>query len=285
MDKENGKTQPAKQMQVLRLRMADSEDAAAGFAAETVQDAIAIERPVNIEINGQLAAVVMALPGSEEELAAGFVLGHGLVRNREDLLLLRACEPEPPSDGKGDAAQWPVRVKVVVPVFKQPDTPGPLIVRYACGAVGEGSSPPRQDPIALGLKVKAQSLKEMLADLSAGQEAFRTTGGTHAAGLFEAGGKLLIVREDIGRHNAIDRVLGRALLEEIELSNKVLITTGRASADLVFKALSARLPILASLSAPTALAADWAKEGGLTLIGFLRPRRFNIYTWPERILN
>ena len=287
LEMEKGEKQSAEGLEILRLRLEDSKDAASPgrFAAQSVEDLVANERPVSIEVNGKLAAVVMALPGGEEELAAGFVLGEGLIRSREELLLLRACEPEPPLDGKGDPSRWPVKVKVVIPVSRQPDKAEPALVRYACGAAATAQSAPLQEPLPLGLKVRAETLREMLAHFTAAQETFRATGCTHAAGLFEADGRLVILREEIGRHNAVDRVLGHALLNEMGLSDKTLIASGRASADLAYKALSARVPILASLSAPTALAVDWARKGGLTLIGFLRPRRFNIYAWPERILN
>ncbi len=302
----------AAQMKITRLRARD--EAASGFSPETVTDAVANERAVAIEINGRVAAVVMALPGGEEELAAGFALGEGLIRTRQDLLLLRACEPEAPEHADLEQEQWPVRVKLVIPVALQPARPEPMIIRYACGAsaisaftlstaegsplesigappraqprggaAGEGFSPPAAEPLPFGLTVKPAALREMLRGFSAAQTAFHATGCTHAAGLFAADGSLLLLREDIGRHNAVDRVLGRALLEEMDFSDKVLIVSGRASADLVFKAFSARVPILASLSAPTALAVNWARKGGLTLVGFLKPRRFNIYSGPERI--
>jgi FdhD protein len=274
------RNESAERVEILRLRALGSDDEA---AAESLEDWVANERPVDIEVNGRVIAVVMALPGKEEELAAGFLLGEGIINRREDLLLLRTCEPEnPPTEAA--LSIRPVRVSVVIPVEKQPEESAPLVVRYACGAVGEGFSAPAREPLPLGLQVRSERLREMLAGLTAGQEVFRVTGGTHAAGLFEASGERVISKEDIGRHNAVDRVLGRGLLEGIELSDKVLITTGRASADLVSKALTARVPILASLSAPTALAVDLARKGGLTLIGFLRPRRFNIYAWQERIL-
>jgi len=291
MPPEKNEIFPFARMEILRLRAVHSanrttgREPAANFSAQTARDALAIERPVAIEINGQLAAMVMALPGGEEELAAGFALSERIIRHRKDLLLLQACEPEPPPDGEGTSNQWPLRVRMVVPVSMQPSRPGPAIARYACGSLGEALSLPEWEPLDTALRVRTESLREMLRQFSAAQAVFQVTGCTHAAGLSEAEGKLLILREDIGRHNAIDRVLGRALLEEVELSDKVLITTGRASVELVFKALSARVPVLASLSAPTALAVDWARKGGLTLIGFLRPRRFNVYAWPERILN
>jgi len=289
MPPEKNENLPLARMEILRLRAAQSANGAgepaANFSAQTAGDALAIERPVAIEVNGQLAAMVMALPGGEEELAAGFALSEGIIRSPKDLLLLRACEPEPPQHEGGTPSEVPLLVRIVIPVSMQPSRREPVIARYACGTIGGGLSLPGGEPLPMGLRVRAESLREMLRGFSAAQALFQATGCTHAAGLFEAGGKLLILREDIGRHNAIDRVLGRALLEEMELRDKVLITTGRASAELAFKALSARVPVLASLSAPTALAVDWARKGGLTLIGFLRPRRFNIYAWPERILN
>ena len=280
------KLPPATQMEILRLRAAEPSPEAperVDFSAQPMTDLVADERPVNIEINGVSTAVVMALPGDEEELAAGFALGERLIRSREDLLMLRACEPEAPPDGSGTPNQWPVRVKLVIPVELQQARPTPIMVRYACGTVGEALAAPDLAPPSFEVNVPAAALLSMLRHFSKEQATFLATGCTHAAALFDAQGELLVLKEDIGRHNAIDRVLGYALLNDLDLTDKVLVTSGRASADLAFKALSARIPVLASLSAPTALAVDWARRGGLTLVGFLRSRRFNIYSHPERI--
>lgn len=269
--------------EIVRLRVNETAGTPTEMDAQVVTDLVANERPVNIEVNGQSVAVVMALPGEEEELAAGFALGERLIGRKEDLLLLRACEPEAPPDRQGDASQWPVRVKIVISAANAPEKPLPVMVRYACGAVGEAAFAQPEKQLPLGFTVAVGALRGLLGKFTARQTVFRATGCTHAAALFDAAGELLALKEDIGRHNAIDRVLGWALLNDVSLSDKLLVTTGRASADLAFKALSAGVPILASLSAPTALAVEWARRGGLTLIGFLRPRKINIYAWPERI--
>jgi len=250
--------------------------------AGPVRDQVVIERPVAIEVNGLPAALLMALPGDEEELAAGFALSEGIVRNRAELLLLRACAP-PEASSQEWEGEHPLLVKVVVPVERLRSRAQKPVVRYACGTVGRSIAAHPPEPLSDGFRVSRAVLLGLHGQITRAPLAHRQTGGTHAAASFDSQGNLIILREDVGRHNAVDKVLGHCLLSGVPLEDKLLVTTGRASSELALKAITARVPVLAALSAPTSLAVRWAEYFGLTLIAFLRPRRMNIYAHPQRV--
>ena len=249
-----------------------------------VDDALAVEEPLEVRLDGEAVAVTMRTPGppgSDEELAAGMLLAEGLIDTLDQLAGLAPCER---STGGGilnafsAAGHAPDRSRLA--------RRGP--VTAACGVCGKASIEAIHRAFAplpearAGGAVDAAFLLSLPARLAAHQPGFDATGGVHAAGLFFSGGEA-IVREDVGRHNAVDKVLGRALLDRRDLRDAVLFESGRVSFEIVQKALAARVPVLAAVGPPTSLAVELADDARLTLVGFLRENRMNVYTHPHRI--
>jgi FdhD protein len=233
-------------------------------------DAVAVEEPLEIRVDGRPLTVTMRTPGNDEELALGFLYGEGLID--------RPHRAGPTSDFAANT------VEVEGPLKRDPGERR-FYTSSSCGVCGKGaleqvavdSSPVSRGPIASRQLIA--SLPDRLA-----QPGYERTGGLHATGLFESGGELLLSREDVGRHNAMDKVVGRALLDGlVPLHPRVLCVSGRLSFELVQKAAVAGAPILVGVGAPTSLAIDLAADRGLTLAGFARGGRVNVYTHPERI--
>ncbi len=244
------------------------------------RDHVVIEEPLEIRVDTHSMAVTMRTPGHDSELAAGYLLSEGVIRSAADIADIR---PYPRNDfgnvldvllapGLDWDAQRLVR---------------PGVVSSSCGLCGKTTLDAvrqRFGQVAPGPNFPGDLLTQLPDTLRVAQETFSATGGLHAAGLFDLQGNLLIAREDIGRHNALDKVLGRALLDGLlPLSQQVLLLSGRVSFEMMQKALSAGIPIVAAVSAPSSLAVDFARASRQTLIGFLRNGRFNIYTHPRRI--
>jgi FdhD protein len=229
----------------------------------------------------------MRTPGNDEELVAGLLFAEGILRSREDLRGL-----DRPIDPRIEPA---LRANVMIATLA-PDAEarGEKLVRgtvmgSACGVCGKTSIenviPSDVPPLVSDLRIGPDLLFALPGKLREAQSVFSATGGLHAAGLFDAGGRLRALREDIGRHNATDKLVGRFLLRgELPLADSVLVVSGRAGFEIVQKAYSAGIPIVASVSAPSSLAVELADTAGLTLVGFLRERRYNVYANPERIL-
>lgn len=239
---------------------------------EEAQDALAVERWLRITLNGREVAALMASPGHETELGAGFALTQGFIRGRADLLSVALR-----SDAdKGDA------VRIVVPVELSLAMADRAAGRGSCGGVAYADEElpilERDQPA-----VAAEALRQMVRAMAAAQEVYRLTGGTHGAGIFTAGGEAVVVREDVGRHNAVDKAVGHCLLGSTPLDDKVLVVSGRASREIVAKTVRAGVPILASISAATDAGVDLAERFRLTLVAFLRGRRMNICAHPQRI--
>jgi FdhD protein len=247
--------------------------------AAEADDEVVLERAVGIAINGVEVALLMALPGHEEELAAGFALSEGVIRSRGDLLAMRVCAPDDPGASDGCL----IRLTVPADLFSPDPGAGPVVTRFACGTVGKSLL--RREPRAVesGLTMPAAALQSARRAMAQRQPVYRATGGTHGAAVCDAGGRIRVLREDIGRHNAADKALGHCLLNDISLRDAALVITGRASSEMVLKAATAGVPVLASMSAPTALGVQLAQRYELTLVGFLRPRRMNVYSGGERI--
>jgi len=237
-----------------------------------IQDALAVERWLRITLNGREVAALMCSPGHEEELGAGFALTQGLIRGRQDLL----------SVGVRADAEHGEAVRIVVPFDLSRAMADRVSARGSCGGV---VSADEDLPVLEGDNpvLPAEALHHMARSMAAAQEIYRQTGGTHAAGIFSAGGEPVVVREDVGRHNAVDKAVGYCLLGEVPLQDKVLVVSGRASREIAAKAVRAGLPILASISAATDAGVDIAERCGLTLVAFLRGRRMNVCTHPHRI--
>lgn len=245
---------------------------------ECVTDEVAIEEPLEIRINGAPVATTMRTPGHDEELAAGFLLSEAIVHTRQDL---KAVSP---------SADNRVEVELAPTVKFNPGTAQRFgTISSSCGLCGKTSIEfIRQQfpPIApvTGKKIAESILLQLPERLRAGQGNFARTGGIHAAGIFDLRGNALIIREDIGRHNAVDKTIGRAFLDgSLPLTEHILVVSGRSSLEIVQKALAAGIPIVAAVSAPSSLAINFARESGQTLIGFLRPPTFNVYSHVERM--
>ena len=249
-------------------------------------DTLAAEEPLEIRINGSALTVSMRTPGQDFDLVAGFLVAEGMVGGSDDLTALRYCAgatDEGLNTYNVIDATLPHRAAVPATLHRN------LLTSSACGICGRETieairTRVPHDLTADKLRVSADTLYGLPDALRAAQRVFNSTGGLHAAGLFTADGELLCLREDVGRHNAVDKVVGWALRENLlPLHGHLLMVSGRASFELTQKAAMAGIPLLAAVSAPSSLAVDLADELGLTLIGFLRDRSANVYTCPERI--
>lgn len=255
-----------------------------GGESRPKDDFLAAEEPLEIRIGDEPLSVTMRTPGDDHELAAGFLLTEGIVQNRTQILLL-----EPVTAGPEGARGNVIRAEI------SPGTGADrekmrrnFFAASSCGICGKASidsvrartmQAPNRD-----LRLPAAKLLRLPELLRSSQDVFERTGGLHAAALFGTSGELLCLREDIGRHNAVDKVIGWALLEgHVPLSDSVLLVSGRGGFEIVQKAIVAGLPVVACVSAPSSLAVQLAREMRLTLVGFLRGNRFVIYSGEERI--
>jgi len=237
---------------------------------------VAREEPLEIRIRGRSIAVTMRTPGHDAELAAGFLLSEGLLHHRNDVIEISPCT----------TATIPENV---LNVFLAPTVEVDLarLTRHvfatsSCGLCGKASIDQIHQhfpPVAFRGKPSSSMLAALPDKMRAAQQTFDSTGGLHAAAIFDLKGNPLVVREDVGRHNAVDKVIGWAFQQEwLPLDQHVLLVSGRASFEIIQKALAARIPVVAAVSAPSSLAVELARESGQTLIGFLRAERMNVYT-------
>ncbi|MEV1145385.1 formate dehydrogenase accessory sulfurtransferase FdhD [Micromonospora sp. NPDC049799] len=273
---------------VLRI---DLDALAEGRTPVRRPDSLAGEEPLEIRVGAagpgrrRPLAVTMRTPGDDLDLAIGFLLTEGLIRSTDDVLTAQLC-----------AGTETPNTYNVVDVALAPGVPEPttdparnFYTTSSCGVCGKASIDAvrtrsifavADDP----LRVPAAVLADLPERLRTAQRGFDRTGGLHAAGLFTADGELVVLREDVGRHNAVDKVVGWAVRERrLPLAGHVLLVSGRASFELTQKAWMAGSPLLAAVSAPSTLAADLADEAGITLVGFLRDRTMNVYAHPERV--
>lgn len=251
------------------------ERAKAGAAVVREQDLLAVEEPLQIRLNGSDLAITMRTPGNDQELAAGFLFTEGIVPGREAIHEIRT----------GDNS-------LDITAEANPDVSSQTRHFYltsSCGVCGKASvdalvsagcsAPPRDTP-----RIAAAVIRELPNTLRATQPVFDRTGGLHASALFHPSGELVLVREDVGRHNALDKLIGRCLLDgKLPLHNHALLVSGRVSFELVQKALMAGIAILAAVGAPSSLAVETALRFGMTLAGFVRDGRFNVYAGESRI--
>jgi FdhD protein len=276
-------------------------------AAELRQDQVATEEPLEIRLRAGLAervgpvpvftrrgqdprqrtvAITMRTPGADFELAAGFLYGEGIVSSREEIVAISHCtDADLDEDKRYNIVQVDLR-RGVLPDLAALERH--FYTTSACGVCGKASLEAlkiRGAPvIAPGPVVDPAVLRALPEKLRAGQGIFAATGGLHAAALFDAEGTLLALREDVGRHNAVDKLVGWALLEgRLPLSGQIVMVSGRTSFEILQKSLMAGAPVVCAVSAPSSLAIAVAREFGLTLIGFLRGERFNVYAGMERV--
>lgn len=248
----------------------------------SAQDVTASEEPLEIRVEGRSVAVVMRTPGHDEELVAGFLVSEGVVKNARDILEISQC----PSTGNTHGNV--VDVLLGGAVVNWENLTRHVFSASSCGICGKTSieSVFMSFPsVTSDLRVRPELLTTLPAKLRAAQETFSQTGGLHASAIFDEHGEMLVLREDVGRHNALDKVLGHGLkADRLPYSRHILLVSGRVSFELMQKALAAGVPIVAAISAPSSLAVQFAESSGQTLVGFLRGQTMNVYTHPERIL-
>jgi FdhD protein len=242
-------------------------------------DQLAAEEPLEIRIEGQSVAVVMRTPGHDRELAAGFLLTENLVRSADDIFDITQC---------GADAGEVVNVTLRNPAaFNPAKLTRNVFSSSSCGVCSKATiEAVRQSFPAIdsACSIHAETVLRMPTAVRAKQETFNQTGGLHACALFDLDGNFQELREDVGRHNALDKLIGHALLEKrLPLYERVLLLSGRVSFEMMQKALAAGIPIIAAISAPTTLAVQFARESNQTLIGFVRGETMNIYAGAERV--
>ena len=253
-----------------------------GVARESF-DTLVAEEPLELRIGGVPVSVTMRTPGNDFELAAGFLLTEGLVARPADMRAMRYCTPEPQQYNVLDVEL----AAGVAPV--DPSAARNFYTSSSCGMCGKASidAVRTRSPYSVAddpLRLSSATLASLPPRLREAQRVFETTGGLHAAGLFDAHGELICMREDVGRHNAFDKVIGWAALEDrLPLRAHVILASGRAGFELVQKALMAGIPALAAISAPSSLAVELADEAGMTLVGFLRGESMNVYAGDRRV--
>jgi len=256
------------------------------------EDVLAVEEPLEIRVRGQEApatsfVTTMRTPGNDEELAAGLLFAEGVLEAPSDLISL-----DRPADSRIDPE---LRANVLIANLnpeaarRAAGLQRGTVMGSACGVCGKTSIenviPSDRPPLTSALRVSPDLLYGLPGLLRERQSVFARTGGLHAAGLFSARGALLEVREDIGRHNATDKIVGSGFLAgRLPLGERILLVSGRAGFEIVQKAFAAGIPFVASVSAPSSLAASLAETAGVTLVGFLRERRFNVYSGKERVI-
>jgi FdhD protein len=244
------------------------------------RDLVAIEAPLQVVVNGDPFAVIMRTPGDDEALTAGFLFSEGVVSRPADIA----------GGGQGRTSsgrdEW--RVMLAADAAGMSSQPGRRVhVNASCGMCGRVSVESieiERPPLTPTWQVDAAVVGALPGRLRSAQPVFDQTGGLHASGLFDLEGRLLDAAEDVGRHNALDKVVGRMFLDgRLPLENTLLVVSGRSSYEIVQKAFLAGIPLIAAVSAPSSLAVELADAAGLTLCGFVRGTRFNVYTHPERI--
>jgi FdhD protein len=252
-------------------------------------DCAAVEEPLEVRLHGRAFAVIMRTPGADRELAAGFLLSERVITAFDDLGTIAHCTDQPTDQ----TAQFANVVNVTLTDAAQAERAWverrQTMTNSSCGLCGRRTIESLSTdvaPVTSAVAVDAATLAALPARLRGVQAVFDDTGGLHAAGLFDVSGGLLDSAEDVGRHNAVDKVIGRRLLaDELPLGQSILFVSGRTSFEIVQKALFARIPIVASVSAPSTLAISLAADMGMTLAGFVRGEGFNVYTHAERIVS
>ncbi|MEU1537115.1 formate dehydrogenase accessory sulfurtransferase FdhD [Actinacidiphila glaucinigra] len=263
---------------VLRIR-----DGVPGHRSDT----LAAEEPMEIRVGGRALTITMRTPGSDFDLAVGFLVSEGVVHGPDEVLGIRYCA----GATADDANTYNIVDVVLAPGVRLPDVSleRNFYTTSSCGLCGKASldavrTTQHWSVAGDDTEIDSEVLFTLPDRLRAAQRVFDSTGGLHAAGLFTTDGEMLCLREDVGRHNAVDKVVGHALQEGLlPLRGTVLMVSGRASFELVQKAAMAGIPVLAAVSAPSSLAVDLAAETGMTLVGFLRGRSANVYTGAERL--
>lgn len=259
------------------------------------EDHLTVEEPFEVRIDHRSLAVIMRTPGHDRELAMGFLFTERVIHQADEVLTI-----EEAIDADGLPLANVVNVQLCSPEQQntstgvddsrhQPTFERHFAVSSSCGLCGKNSIEDLMltvSPLEVtDLRISASCIYELTRQLRIGQDVFTHTGGLHAAGLFSSTGELCLLREDVGRHNAVDKIIGHGLLHNaLPYSKHLLMVSGRTSYEIIQKALLARIPCIAAISAPSSLAVELANQSGITLIGFLRDHSMNVYTHPERII-
>ncbi|RLA12787.1 MAG: formate dehydrogenase accessory sulfurtransferase FdhD [Gammaproteobacteria bacterium] len=243
-------------------------------------DQLAVEEPLQIEIDGQPWLTTMRTPGHDQELALGLLLAEGIIESTGDIADLSYCKEDPDDN----------LLRIILAAHCQFDAGVHHHTGYAnssCGICGKTNIDTLQSifsPISDEIKINAEVITRLPAQLEALQTTFQRTGGLHGAALFNLNGTLQVIREDVGRHNAVDKVIGWALLQnQSSLRESILLVSGRVAFEIVHKALAGGIPLITAISAPTSLAVSFASQNNQTLIGFLRGKEMNVYCGLERL--
>jgi FdhD protein len=246
-------------------------------------DEVAVEEPLEIRVEGQSIAIVMRTPGNDRELAAGFALTEGIVRDGSEIFEITSCLTT--NEQLGNAVEISLRDPAK---FEAAKFSRHLFSSSSCGICGKATieAAMQQFPaLEITPSFEPKILLQLPKKLAAAQETFQRTGGLHACALFDLAGELLLLREDVGRHNALDKLIGHQLLaKRLPLGNYILVLSGRVSFEMTQKALAAGIGIIAAISAPTSLAVEFARANNQVLVGFLRGETMNIYAGEMRCL-
>jgi len=254
-----------------------------GTLHAALPDLVVTEEPLEIRLRGQSIAITMRTPGHDDELTAGFLFSENILKLRSDLVEVAYCH-DTPAESRGNIINVFISPKCT---FQPSQFERHFFTSSSCGVCGRAAieqiqshHPPLQEDV---VKFPAAILNQLPDQLRRAQNTFEKTGGVHGAALFDATGNLMVSREDVGRHNAVDKVLGHAFLNELPTTNSVLLVSGRVSFEITQKALAGRIPLIAAISAPSSLAVQCADENNQTLVAFLRENTMNIYTGAQRI--
>jgi len=254
-----------------------------GRSAELSSERVAVEAPLEVRLGGTAATVLMRTPGEDEELVRGFLLNEGLIREAADILAFRR-----PAQASASERESVIDVELRSGTATAP-AKRLFYSSSSCGVCGKNSIAAlaiEAQPSRSGVTIRRSVLAALPARMREAQPAYRETGGVHASGLFTPEGRLVCVREDVGRHNALDKLVGWALASGlVPLENHILLVSGRVSYEIVQKAIASGLAVVAAVGAPSSLALDLALRFGITLAGFVRADAMNVYAHAERILD
>ena len=266
---------PSKAVKVLKWRLGRKS---------LVPDQIASEEPLGIRVNGKDVLLVMRTPGQDKELAAGFLYTEGLIKFHKDIARVVGCQ-NPKSEMDENVINLFLAPKVR---FDPAGIQRHFYASSSCGVCGKASLEAARKsfrPVRSTFRISRKVLSGLPAKLRKVQKTFEKTGGLHASALFDPDGKMLVLREDVGRHNALDKIVGWGLFKKrLPFDNMALLVSGRVSFEIMQKALAAGIPLVAAIGAPSSLAVEMAQENGQTLAGFLRDEGMNVYTNAHRIV-
>jgi FdhD protein len=251
------------------------------------RDQVAVEEPMEVRVNGASFAVIMRTPGADRDLAAGFLLAEDVIRGADEIGTIEYCQ-DVTDEGRDNTINVTVTGDAIERLSARLGERRQVMMTASCGLCGRRtieSLQARVTSVAGDWTIGADVIAALPERLRSSQAVFASTGGLHAAGLFDRAGVLQLSAEDVGRHNAVDKIVGRTLLAgQHPLDTSILLVSGRTSFELVQKALLAGVPLIAAVSAPSSLAIDLAQQANITLCGFVRTPRFNIYSHPHRIV-